>query len=68
MLSEKIREKIQKGKLKIYPVKYFWQVFELLTGVSFGAKKIDQKTFEKGSALARIFERLDKLESDNDED
>jgi predicted ATP-dependent protease len=61
MLDKPTREAVAKGKLAIYPVKYFWQAFELATGVPLGAKKVSDKRFRPGSALAIIQSKLKKL-------
>ncbi len=61
MLSKEVREKVQSGFLEIYPVRYFWEVFELVTGVPFGALSMGQRSFTKGSALEKISKRLDAL-------
>lgn len=43
MLHHDVREAIDKGQLAIYPVSYFWEVFELCTGVAFGVADIHHK-------------------------
>ncbi|MBP6218278.1 MAG: AAA family ATPase [Oligoflexales bacterium] len=57
MLNRETREAVRSGHLRIYPTKHFWEVFELATGVSFGAKTGHEKKFEKGSALSIILQK-----------
>lgn len=63
MLDKDVRRAISKGFLKIYPVRYFWEAFEIATGVSFGTKSIYEDYFTKGSALDRIVRKLDKFQN-----
>jgi hypothetical protein len=66
MLHKFVRDEIDKGNLKIYPVTYVWEAFELITGVELGIKNIHDESFAKGSALDIIKQKLDKLHSDED--
>jgi lon-related putative ATP-dependent protease len=61
MLDKETRQAIAKGFLKIYPVRYFWEAFEIATGVSFGAKTVHEKKFIIGSALDVISKKLVRL-------
>lgn len=61
MLDKETRAAIGKGFLKIYPVRYFWEAFELATGVPLGAKSIQEKNFLAGSALDIIKNKLAAL-------
>ncbi len=54
MLEKKTREQIQKGNLRIFPVKFFWQAFEIATGIPFGIKDLHETAALKGSALEKI--------------
>jgi len=58
MLDKETRRAITKGFLKIYPVRYFWEAFEIATGVKFGAKSIQDKNFAPDTALDIISKRL----------
>lgn len=58
MLDKETRQAIAKGFLKIYPVRYFWEAFEIATGVKFGAKSIQDKKFASGTALDIISKKL----------
>lgn len=61
MLEEETRAGVASGKLVIYPVKYFWQAFELATGHPFGATSIHDQDFVPDSALARILQKIEQL-------
>ena len=54
VLSPNAREAVKSGMLKIYPVQHFSEVFELMTGISFGIKSINQKSFAENSVLNKI--------------
>lgn len=58
MLNKETRQAIAKGYLSIYPVRYFWEAFELATGVAFGARSIYDKHFEERTALSIIAKKL----------
>ena len=58
MLNKVTRSAVTSGELKIYPVRHFWQAFELATNVSFGAKSVQSRGFSPESALARIEKKL----------
>ncbi|MFK7872145.1 MAG: AAA family ATPase [Oligoflexales bacterium] len=60
------KEAIESGRMEVYPAQYFWQVFELATGVPFGAQEMHVLEFEEGSALSSIAQRLDGLEERED--
>ncbi len=64
MLHRDIREAVRAGKLDLYPVRYFWQAFELATAVSLGIKHSAALTFAKGSVLALVQKKLKKLHED----
>ncbi len=60
MLHRQAREAVANGSLKIYPVTYFWQAFELMTGKSLGIKSVlDPLT--PGSVLDDIQKRIQEL-------
>lgn len=67
MLHKDVREGIKDGWFKIYPVHYFWQAFELLTGVPLGITSIQQKVFKPNSALDIIAKKLEELEKKKQE-
>ncbi len=58
MLDKETRNAISKGFLEIYPVRFFWEAFEIATGVPFGVKSIHEKKFSEGSALENIRKKL----------
>ncbi len=62
MLDKETRQAIARNYLKIYPVRYFWEAFEIATGVAFGAKSVHEKTFAKGTALDIISKKLAKMD------
>jgi lon-related putative ATP-dependent protease len=64
MLQKETRTAVSKGTLEIFPVKYFWQVFELATGHTLGVKQLTDKQFAKGSALAIIQQKMQKIHED----
>lgn len=64
MLHKEIRSAVSKGYLQIYPVRYFWEAFELVTGVPLGAKDVNQSHFTPGSALFDIQKKLEKLHAE----
>ncbi|NRA45642.1 MAG: AAA family ATPase [Oligoflexales bacterium] len=69
MLQSDCREAVESGELSIYPVRYFWEAFELVTGVPLGAKSVQDAEFTPGSALEMIKKKLDDLhEEENKED
>lgn len=61
MLHSKVREAVKTGYLNIYPVRFLWEAFELVTGVPLGIKDIHAKNFTPGSALAMIKAKLDHI-------
>jgi lon-related putative ATP-dependent protease len=62
MLHRSVRDAIDKGEFKIYPVAHVWQAFEIITGVPLGAKSLDATTPPSpGSALELIMKKLDKI-------
>jgi len=65
MLHPAARKAVTEGRLKIYTCSYFWQVFELATGQSFGARSVLDSTFEPNSALELISRRLTDAEKEN---
>jgi len=58
MLHRDVQEAVQKGKFNIIPVKYFWQVFEIATGVPLGIKSLREKKYSAGSALEQIEKKM----------
>ncbi len=62
MLHKDVRKAVGEGWFKIYPVRYFWEAFELATGVPFGISSIFDKTFKPDSALDRIAKKLEQIE------
>ena len=61
MLSKLVRDAIEAGRLKLYPVKHFWQVWTLMTGEPLGVKNIHTKRIAKESVLSKILERNQKI-------
>ncbi len=61
MLDKETRQAIARGFLKIYPVRYFWEAFELATGVAFGARSVHESKFAPGTALEMISKKLAKM-------
>ncbi len=61
MLHRTVQDAIRSGYLKIYPVATFAQVFELATGVPFGAETIYDEDFIPDSALDIIRHRLENM-------
>jgi hypothetical protein len=61
MLDKETRRAIASGYLKIYPVRYFWEAFEIATGVAFGAKSVHEKKFQTGTALDIISKKLARI-------
>ncbi len=61
MLHSELREAVKAEQLKIYPVKYLWEAFEILTGVALGLKDIHDKTIVPGSAFDIINKKLSKI-------
>ena len=66
MLSPQAREGVKKGLLKIYPVQYFSEVFELMTGVPFGIHSINEEKFSKGSVLEKISNKLEEIRKEEE--
>jgi predicted ATP-dependent protease len=62
MLHKDIQEAVKKGMFNIIPVKYFWQVFEIATGVPLGLKTLREKTYSPGSALEKIEKKVNAME------
>ncbi len=62
MLHRDIQEAVKKGTFKVIPVKYFWQVFEIATGVPLGIKSLREKSYSPGSALEKIEKKLHSTE------
>lgn len=68
MLHKEVRDALKQGTLKLYPVTHIWEAFLILTDTHLGIKDIHDKTpFQKGSALAIIQEKMDKLHQDEEE-
>lgn len=63
MLHEDVRTAIEKGQFEVYPIRSINDAFLLATGVALGYENVQQREFPKGSALARIVERLKALHS-----
>lgn len=61
MLHRDVRDAIAEGKLNIYPVKYVWEAFQLVTGKVLGVTSIHASDFVPGSALDIIRQKLEKL-------
>jgi lon-related putative ATP-dependent protease len=68
MLNAEVRKAAQTGYIQIYPVKYFWEAFELATGVALGIKSVTDKKFVPGSAFDIIAKKLAVLHADDKED
>ena len=64
MLNEEVRRAVSAGHLRIIPVKFFWEAFEIATGVAFGAKSVHDVSFESKSALETIQKRADAVEEE----
>lgn len=56
VLNSRTKKAVAEKRLMIYPVEYFFEVFELLTDVSLGIKNISDKRILKDSALSKIKE------------
>lgn len=67
MLNTEVRKAIMANELSIYPVKYFWEAFEIATGVPLGASSVLEKEFPFGSALALIKARVDAINVEHKE-
>jgi predicted ATP-dependent protease len=65
MLHADVRKAVQSGYIRIYPVKYFWEAFELATGVALGIKSVTDKNFTGGSAFDVIAKKLAILHADD---
>ena len=66
MLSPEAREAVKSKQLRIYPVEYLWEAFELATGVALGCHQIPtSQTFATDSALAKIQKKLDDMNKKN---
>lgn len=61
MVRKAVQDAVKEGYLKIIPIKYFWEVFELATGVPLGVSSVFDKHFAHGSALDTIRKRLDHI-------
>jgi len=68
MLPEEIRTAVNSGYLRIFPVKYFWEAFELATGVPLGIKSIADKKFAPGSAFDIISKKMAELNAEDKSD
>jgi predicted ATP-dependent protease len=64
MLHRDVRTAVKNGALNIYPVRYIWEAFELLTGVPLGINNYHQIEFEPDSALDQIKCMLESLEEE----
>ena len=67
MLNEETRTALAKKALIIYPVRYFWQVFELATGIPLGVKKPGGKKVQKDSAIERIRNKIKQVDQNLDQ-
>lgn len=65
MLNTETRQAVQAGYLDIFPVKHFWEAFELATGTPFGIKSVSDKKFSPGSALDLIEKKLAAMHADD---
>lgn len=63
MLHEDVRQSIEKGDFRIFPIKSINDAFELATGKELGFKNLTDHAFEEGTTLALIRTRLDRRES-----
>lgn len=68
MLNSECRKAVADKKLQVYPVKYFWEAFELATGVPLGIKTIHDQKFSPGSALDIIKKRIDKINAEHEKE
>jgi predicted ATP-dependent protease len=60
MLRDDVLEEVSAGRFHIYPVSKVEEGFEILSGLAAGRLKSDG-TFEKGTAFARVDERLENM-------
>lgn len=67
MLNKETRKAVTQGFLRIFPVKQFWEVFEIATGVEFGAKNVQTKVFSKNSALGIVLKKLEAIRKKEDD-
>lgn len=66
MLNREAREEVHKGNLKIYPVGFFWEAFEILTEVPLGVKDIYKPIKPApNTAIDEIDRKIKKLGSNN---
>jgi hypothetical protein len=66
MLNRETRNEVQRGNLQLYPVRFFWESFEIATGIPLGIRNIHDKKFEQNSALSRIEKTLKALQKRED--
>ena len=62
MLNKETREGVTSGAFKIFPITYFWEAFEIATGIPFGAKNPHEPEFTQNSALDIIQRKLEELQ------
>jgi predicted ATP-dependent protease len=65
MLNSDVRKAVQAGYMKIIPVKYFWEAFEIATGLSLGITGVDDAKFAPNSAFDIITKKLARLHADD---
>jgi predicted ATP-dependent protease len=68
MLHDDVRKAVANKQLNIYPISHISEAFELATGVPLGMTEIHQEEFAKGSALAIIREKLDRIHAEQHKD
>jgi len=61
MLHRNAAEAVKDGKLRLFPVRYLWEAFELVTGVALGTKDLHVTNFTKDSAFDIIKGKLKRL-------
>ncbi len=64
MLKEEVRDAMENGTFKIFPIKSINDAFELATGHPLGFVDLTQHEFASGTALETIRSRLDVLDAE----
>lgn len=66
MLHDDVRQAIQAGEFRIYPIRSINDAFELATGTPLGYTTVHEPEYRKGTALEAITNRLTKLRKGGD--
>lgn len=61
MLHKELREAIDSGYLRIYPIRNIAEAFELATGTRLGIANVHEAKVDKGSAMHIIATKLERL-------